>query len=93
MKDALQVATEFFNLPNDEKMRLFSDDVHKPVRYGTSLNQAKDEVFCWRDFIKHYSHPIADWIHMWPSNPSTYRCVLLINVDIFKLMPNLFNQQ
>ncbi|KAK7295283.1 hypothetical protein RJT34_18189 [Clitoria ternatea] len=73
MDEALQVATEFFDLPNDEKMRLFSDDVHKPVRYGTSLNQARDEVFCWRDFIKHYSHPVADWIHMWPSNPPTYR--------------------
>ncbi|RDX71367.1 Flavanone 3-dioxygenase 3, partial [Mucuna pruriens] len=73
MDEALEVATEFFNLPNDEKMRLFSEDVHKPVRYGTSLNQAKDEVYCWRDFIKHYSHPISDWIHMWPSNPSNYR--------------------
>ncbi|KAJ1443654.1 Oxoglutarate/iron-dependent dioxygenase [Sesbania bispinosa] len=73
MDEALEVAREFFNLPNDEKMRLFSDDVHSPVRYGTSLNQARDEVFCWRDFIKHYSHPISDWIHMWPSNPPSYR--------------------
>ncbi|KAH1044581.1 hypothetical protein GLYMA_09G243500v4 [Glycine max] len=73
MDEALEVATEFFNLPNDEKMRLFSQDVHKPVRYGTSLNQARDEVYCWRDFIKHYSYPISDWIHMWPSNPSNYR--------------------
>nr|KYP57252.1 Protein SRG1 [Cajanus cajan] len=73
MDEALEVASEFFNLPNEEKMRLFSEDVHKPVRYGTSLNQARDEVYCWRDFIKHYSHPISDWIHMWPSNPSNYR--------------------
>lgn len=76
MSEALEVAAEFFNLTTDEKMHLFSDDVHKPVRYGTSLNQAKDEVYCWRDFIKHYSHPISNWIHMWPSNPSTYRCIL-----------------
>ncbi|KAG5008135.1 hypothetical protein JHK82_026068 [Glycine max] len=78
MDEALEVATEFFNLPNDEKMRLFSQDVHKPVRYGTSLNQARDEVYCWRDFIKHYSYPISDWIHMWPSNPSNYRYRALV---------------
>ncbi|KAK7394578.1 hypothetical protein VNO78_15110 [Psophocarpus tetragonolobus] len=31
MDEALKVATEFFNLPNEEKMRFFSEDVHKPV--------------------------------------------------------------
>lgn len=72
MKDAIEAASEFFHLPQEEKMLLFSEDVHKPVRYGTSLNQAKDEVYCWRDFIKHYSHPIEKWIHLWPSNPPTY---------------------
>uniref|UniRef100_A0AAU7NIR9 Flavonol synthase n=1 Tax=Saraca asoca TaxID=1073321 RepID=A0AAU7NIR9_9FABA len=73
MNGALEVAAEFFNLPKEEKMRLFSDDVHKPVRYGTSVNHVRDEVYCWRDFIKHYSHPLSDWIHMWPSNPSRYK--------------------
>ncbi|KAL1360693.1 hypothetical protein HN51_006084 [Arachis hypogaea] len=73
INEALKAAEEFFNLPHDEKMCLFSDDVHKPVRYGTSLNHARDEVFCWRDFIKHYSHPLPDWIHLWPSNPPSYR--------------------
>ncbi|MED6182765.1 hypothetical protein PIB30_031767 [Stylosanthes scabra] len=73
MDEALKAADEFFNLPHEEKMRLFSDDVHMPVRYGTSLNHARDEIYCWRDFIKHYSHPLSDWIHLWPSNPPTYR--------------------
>ncbi|XP_060672905.1 flavanone 3-dioxygenase 3-like [Ziziphus jujuba] len=70
---ALEAATEFFNLPIDEKMLLFSDDIHEPVRYGTSLNHVVDQVYFWRDFLKHYSHPISDWIHLWPSNPPTYK--------------------
>ncbi|KAF7845034.1 flavanone 3-dioxygenase 3-like [Senna tora] len=73
MEDAMEAAIEFFNLPNEEKMLWFSDDVHKPIRYGTSLNHAIDQVYCWRDFIKHYSHPLSDWIHLWPSNPPSYR--------------------
>ncbi|XP_050204059.1 flavanone 3-dioxygenase 3-like [Mercurialis annua] len=73
MEDALQAATDFFNLPLEEKMLLLSTNVHAPVRYGTSLNHAKDEVHFWRDFIKHYSHPLSDWIHLWPANPPSYR--------------------
>ncbi|KAM5554691.1 flavanone 3-dioxygenase 3-like [Rosa sericea] len=73
MKDALSAANEFFNLPVEEKMLLGSDNVHAPVRYGTSINQAVDRVHFWRDFIKHYSHPISKWIHLWPSNPSSYK--------------------
>lgn len=73
MKDALDAATEFFNLPIEEKMLLVSDNVHEPVRYGTSVNHTRDKVYYWRDFIKHYSHPIAKWIHLWPSNPPNYK--------------------
>ncbi|KAL8062364.1 hypothetical protein ABFX02_02G142000 [Erythranthe guttata] len=72
-KEALDVAKEFFDLPNETKMRLASDDVCKPVRYGTSLNHVKDKVQYWRDFIKHYSHPISTWIDSWPSDPPTYK--------------------
>ncbi|MFS7931153.1 putative flavanone 3-dioxygenase [Helianthus anomalus] len=73
MKDALDAAEDFFNLPSDEKTRFASTDVHEPVRYGTSVNHGTDKVFYWRDFIKHYANPISDWIHLWPSNPPTYK--------------------
>ncbi|XP_040992616.1 flavanone 3-dioxygenase 3-like [Juglans microcarpa x Juglans regia] len=73
MKDALDAATEFFNLPLEEKMLHASANVHEPVRYGTSLSHDRDEIHFWRDFIKHYSHPISNWIHLWPSNPPSYR--------------------
>ncbi|CAM8991079.1 unnamed protein product [Rhodiola kirilowii] len=73
MKGALDCASDFFNLPAEEKMKLGSGDVHTPVRYGTSVNHVKDEVRFWRDFIKHYSHPISDWVHLWPTDPPDYR--------------------
>ncbi|KAD5316929.1 hypothetical protein R6Q59_032156 [Mikania micrantha] len=73
MQDALDSAEEFFDLPSDEKMCFASADVHKPVRYGTSMNHGMDKVLYWRDFIKLYANPISDWIHLWPSNPPTYR--------------------
>ncbi|KAL6981338.1 hypothetical protein U1Q18_022967 [Sarracenia purpurea var. burkii] len=73
IRDALEIAKEFFNLPSEEKMRHASDNVHDPIRYGTSLNHVHDKVHFWRDFIKHYSHPISTWIDMWPSNPLSYK--------------------
>ncbi|KAF5732865.1 flavonol synthase/flavanone 3-hydroxylase-like [Tripterygium wilfordii] len=73
MNDALEVAMDFFNLPIKEKMLLLSANVHEPVRYGSSLNQVRDKVQFWRDFIKHYSQPICKWIHLWPANPPSYK--------------------
>ncbi|XP_016454643.1 flavanone 3-dioxygenase 3-like [Nicotiana tabacum] len=73
MKDALDVASEFFDLPNEEKMNLYSTNVYTPVRYGTSMNQSKDKACFWRDFLKHYSNPISSFIDLWPSNPTSYK--------------------
>lgn len=73
MKDALDAAMDFFNLPVEEKMLLMSNSVHEPVRYGTSSNHARDKVHFWRDFIKHYSHPISNWIHLWPTKAPSYK--------------------
>ncbi|KAL7599336.1 hypothetical protein Lser_V15G25331 [Lactuca serriola] len=73
MKDAIDSAKEFFRLPSDKKMCFASADVHAPVRYGTSMNHVIDKVLFWRDFIKHYANPISEWIHLWPSDPPSYR--------------------
>ncbi|KAJ8900248.1 hypothetical protein K2173_024888 [Erythroxylum novogranatense] len=43
MRDAMEAATDFFDLPVEEKMILMSENVHEPVRYGTSLNHATDK--------------------------------------------------
>lgn len=73
LDEALSVACKFFDLPTREKMKLMSNDVHKPVRCGTSLKDGIDKVQFWRVFLKHYAHPLKDWIHLWPQNPPDYR--------------------
>ncbi|KAH6789615.1 2-oxoglutarate and oxygenase superfamily protein [Perilla frutescens var. frutescens] len=71
--EALDVAADFFDTKNDTKMRLASNNIHEPVRYGTSLNHINDKVQYWRDFIKHYANPISTWINLWPSDPPCYK--------------------
>nr|XP_043614348.1 flavanone 3-dioxygenase 3-like [Erigeron canadensis] len=73
LDDALGTAFGFFNLPTTEKTRYMSNDVHKPVRYGTSLKDGVDKTQFWRIFLKHYAHPLNDWIQQWPDKPSDYR--------------------
>ncbi|KAL4595925.1 hypothetical protein ACB092_12G127300 [Castanea dentata] len=73
MDGALSSAFGFFNLPTPEKMKLMSNDVHKPVRYATSIKDGIDNIQFWRVFLKHYAHPLDDWIHSWPANPPYYR--------------------
>lgn len=73
LDDALSAAFSFFNLPTSEKMKLVSNDVHKPVRYGTNLKDGVDKVQFWRVFLKHYANPLEDWINLWPDNPCDYR--------------------
>lgn len=73
MEEALEQAYEFFDLPLKEKMKYKSDDVSRAVRYGTSLKDGVDKIKFWRVFLKHYAHPLEDWIHSWPTSPRSYR--------------------
>lgn len=72
---ALSTAFDFFKLPSEEKMKFMSGDVHRPVRYSTSLKDGIDEIQFWRVILKHYAHPLDHWIDFWPKNPPNYRCV------------------
>ena len=69
----LAAAEEFFKLPAAEKLKFKSADVHKPVRYGSSLKDGTDKIQFWRVFLKHYANPWKDWIQFWPQKPPTYR--------------------
>ncbi|KAI3994849.1 hypothetical protein MKX01_037400 [Papaver californicum] len=40
-----------------------------PVRYGTSLNTSKPHVLHWKDYLRHFGHPIESSFHLWPNNP------------------------
>ncbi|KAI3724111.1 hypothetical protein L2E82_35877 [Cichorium intybus] len=63
----IDVARRFFELPLKEREKYMSTDIHSLVRYGTSFNQMKDGVFCWRDFLKLICTPDAH--SHWPSCP------------------------
>ncbi|KAJ4706522.1 2-oxoglutarate (2OG) and Fe(II)-dependent oxygenase superfamily protein [Melia azedarach] len=73
LDEVLSSAAEFFNLPTEEKQTFMSNDVYKAVRYGTSLKDGVDKIQFWRIFLKHYAHPLDDWILSWPKNPSNYK--------------------
>ncbi|XP_060174392.1 2-oxoglutarate-dependent dioxygenase 21, chloroplastic-like [Lycium barbarum] len=70
---AISAAFGFFDLPTEDKEKFMSNDVFKPVRYGTSLRDGEDKVQFWRVFLKHYANPLSDWIKLWPQNPPDYR--------------------
>ncbi|KAJ0970689.1 hypothetical protein J5N97_018648 [Dioscorea zingiberensis] len=70
MKEALEAALDFFESSADEKEALESNDVRKPVRYGTSFKDGNSESRC---FLKQYAHPLQEWIPFWPTSPPHYR--------------------
>nr|XP_028957604.1 flavanone 3-dioxygenase 3-like [Malus domestica] len=59
--DALGSLSNFFESAMEEKKIFLSDDVKKPVRFGTSRSNG-DAGKVSRDFIKLYANPIEDWI-------------------------------
>ncbi|KAA8539220.1 hypothetical protein F0562_025912 [Nyssa sinensis] len=69
----IDVAKRFFDLPFDERAKYMSSDMRSAVRYGTSVNQNKDGVFCWRDFLKLSCNPLSDVLPFWPSSPVDLR--------------------
>ncbi|OAY69596.1 Hyoscyamine 6-dioxygenase [Ananas comosus] len=68
MKGALEAASDFFALSKEAKGQFASDDIRRPVRYETGTKDGKA-----RSFLKHYAHPLSDWIHLWPAEPPSYR--------------------
>ena len=67
------VAHEFFGMPMDEKMKLYSDDPTKTPRLSTSFNVKEEEVNNWRDYLRLHCYPIDKYVHEWPSNPSSFK--------------------
>ncbi|KAG7972378.1 hypothetical protein I3843_07G180500 [Carya illinoinensis] len=80
---SLSSGFDFFKLPTGEKMEFMSNDVRKPVRYATSLKKGIDKVQFWRVLLKHYAHPLKDWIDAWPANPPSYRPVYMYMISTY----------
>ncbi|ONK72912.1 uncharacterized protein A4U43_C04F24850 [Asparagus officinalis] len=70
------VAAEFFRLPAEEKMRLYSDDPAKKTRLSTSFNVRKEKVHNWRDYLRLHCYPLEDFVSDWPSKPTLFREVV-----------------
>ncbi|KAI3852765.1 hypothetical protein MKW92_016681 [Papaver armeniacum] len=87
MEEMLKTIEGFFSLTCEEKMKYASDDVMNTVRYGTSLNTSKSHVLHWRDYLRHFGHPIDKSFHLWPDSPSNYREVTKKYLeDVWKLV-------
>ncbi|ONI23631.1 hypothetical protein PRUPE_2G199700 [Prunus persica] len=69
----LKVAREFFHLPENERLKCFSDDPLKTTRLSTSFNVKTEKVSSWRDYLRLHCYPLEDYMHEWPSNPPSFR--------------------
>ncbi|KAG6427469.1 hypothetical protein SASPL_111717 [Salvia splendens] len=69
----VNVGKRFFEMPLSEREKYMTADMNAPVRYGTSFNQNRDGVFCWRDFLKLICHPLPQLLPHWPSSPIDLR--------------------
>lgn len=73
IRDMMDVSTKFFGMSYEERAKYMSADMASPVRYGTSFNQNKDNVFSWRDFLKLVCEPQSEVLPHWPSTPFDFR--------------------
>ncbi|KAK7836494.1 protein DMR6-LIKE OXYGENASE 2 [Quercus suber] len=69
----MNIAREFFRLPESERMKSYSDDPTKTTRLSTSFNVKTEKVSNWRDFLRIHCYPLEDYVNEWPSNPPSFR--------------------
>ncbi|XP_076905251.1 hyoscyamine 6-dioxygenase-like [Bidens hawaiensis] len=73
----MKVCKEFFNMPNEEKEKLYTNDLTKGYRFFTSsYDYINEKIHFWRDNLQHQCHPIDEWVHSWPEKPTNYRDVV-----------------
>nr|GEY07342.1 protein downy mildew resistance 6 [Tanacetum cinerariifolium] len=68
-----QVGRDFFELPLEEKMKLYSEDPSKTMRLSTSFNVQKEQVHNWRDYLRLHCYPLDKYSPEWPSNPAYFK--------------------
>jgi hypothetical protein len=70
MDGAVEAASPFFKLPSEIKEKYASDDLQDLVRYDTS---SKDGISMSRAYLKHYAHPLSDWMEYWPKKHNPFK--------------------
>ncbi|PWA93518.1 2'-deoxymugineic-acid 2'-dioxygenase [Artemisia annua] len=77
VSDTMNVVKEFFNMPNEDKASVYSEDPSKKCRlYTSTYDYDNEKVHLWRDNLRHHCHPIEDFINLWPQKPARYRDVV-----------------
>ena len=72
--DTMKVAKDFYDLPDEEKAKVYSTDPNKTCRlFTSSYSYDKEQFHFWRDNLRHPCHPLDECIHLWPENPTNYR--------------------
>jgi len=78
----LGVAHDFFSLPVEEKLKLYSDDPSKTMRLSTSFNVNKEKVHNWRDYLRLHCYPLDKYAPEWPSKPPPFKWVLSLSLSL-----------
>ncbi|XP_054803849.1 hyoscyamine 6-dioxygenase-like [Prosopis cineraria] len=87
MDETLSVVREFFQMPDEAKQHLYTEDFSNKCIYFTSCeNYANEKVHMWRDFLQHQCHPLDKWQQFWPVSPARYQEIVgACSVGIKKL--------
>ncbi|KAF4387183.1 hypothetical protein G4B88_024755 [Cannabis sativa] len=90
LKDVLDVAKEFFELPGDEeKERLCCDMNHVKLnnrKLLTSIDYMNESLHYWRDALRLPCLPLQNNIQFWPQKPPIFREVIgSYSVEVRKL--------
>ncbi|XP_076937991.1 protein DOWNY MILDEW RESISTANCE 6-like [Bidens hawaiensis] len=74
LNDTMSVVHEFFDMLNEDKASVYSEDPSNKCRlYTSTYDYENEEVHLWRDNLRHHCSPIDDFIHLWPQKPARYR--------------------
>ncbi|KAJ0512557.1 putative oxoglutarate/iron-dependent dioxygenase, non-heme dioxygenase domain-containing protein [Helianthus annuus] len=74
MEDMMALYDEFFNLPVEDKLGVYSEKLRKGCTlYTSGLEYAKEDVHYWKDTLKHPCHPVEEHSPSWPDKPARYK--------------------
>ncbi|KAK9140934.1 hypothetical protein Scep_010615 [Stephania cephalantha] len=65
----MSLGKEFFEMPFEERSKLYCDSRQTPLRVASSVMYEAEEVHYWRDSLRHACHPLEEFINAWPSKP------------------------
>ncbi|GJY34606.1 hyoscyamine 6-dioxygenase-like protein [Tanacetum coccineum] len=75
--NTMKVAKDFYELPDEDKAKVYSTDPSRSCKlYTSGYNYAHEELHYWRDNLRHPCHPLDECVPFWPEKPTNYRDVV-----------------